>query len=116
MAKQAAEAGKPLAEVLRGQCRESHHIQSVQLDDAGCDARQHRPAQPTLSPVIGMAGEQPVTVSGAGDDFMQAVFDLEVGPGRRGRQSARDVRVRRACGQRRTDATNSVARRSSPPV
>ncbi len=32
-----------------------------------------------LSPVTGTAGDQPVTISGAGQDFMQAVFDLDVG-------------------------------------
>ena len=35
--------------------------------------------QPMLSQVNGMAGDQPVTIAGAGGDFMQAVFDLSVG-------------------------------------
>ncbi len=35
--------------------------------------------RPTLSPVRGTAGEQPVTLEGAGEEFMRSVFKLQVG-------------------------------------
>ena len=78
MAKQAAEAGKPLAETFA-----DNATKVIKSNPFSWMTRGAMPGsssgQPMLSPVNGMAGQQPVTVAGAGDDFMQAVFDLGVG-------------------------------------
>jgi hypothetical protein len=78
MAKEAAEAGKSLAETFA-----DNATKVITSNPFSWMTRGAMPGsssgQPTLSPVNGMAGQQPVTVAGAGDDFMRAVFDLGVG-------------------------------------
>jgi hypothetical protein len=78
LAKQAGEAGKPLSEVFV-----DNAANVIKSNPFSWMTRGALPgsmgAQPMLSPVTGTAGGQPVTISGAGQDFMQAVFDLDVG-------------------------------------
>ncbi|MHB0959535.1 MAG: hypothetical protein ACYC0X_28965 [Pirellulaceae bacterium] len=78
MATLAAESGKPLAEVFA-----DNATKVIKSNPFSWMTRGAMPGstsgQPMLSPVNGMAGDQPVTVAGAGNDFMQAVFDLDVG-------------------------------------
>ena len=78
LAKQAAEAGKPLSEVFVDNAANVIKSNPFSWMTRGALAGS-TDARPMLSPVTGTAGGQPVTISGAGQDFMQAVFDLDVG-------------------------------------
>jgi len=78
LAKQVADAGKPLSEVLV-----DNAANIIRSNPFSWMTRGALPgstgAQPMLSSVTGTANGQPVSIAGAGQDFMQAVFDLNVG-------------------------------------
>ena len=78
MARQAAEAAKPLAEVFADNAKKV-----IRTTEFSWMTRGALPgstgSRPILSPVNGFADGQPVSVSGAGNDFMKAVFALAVG-------------------------------------
>jgi hypothetical protein len=78
LAKQAGEAGKPLNEVFP-----DNAAKVIKSNPFTWMTRGAVPAGTsegaTLSTVSGKAGDESVTISGAGGDFMRAVFDLEPG-------------------------------------
>ena len=78
MAKQAREAGKPLGEVFP----ESADT-VISTSQFSWMTRGSMPGgmggRPMLSPVNGIADNQPVNVSGAGNEFMRSIFGLDVG-------------------------------------
>ena len=78
LAKQAGEAGKPLSEVFT-----DNAAKVIKSNPFTWMTRGAMPGSTsggsTLSSVSGKAGEEAVTVSGAGEDFMRAVFDLKPG-------------------------------------
>ena len=78
LAKQAGEAGKPLSEVFA-----DNAAKVIKSNPFTWMTRGAMPGSTsggaTLSTVSGKAGEEAVTISGAGDDFMRAVFDLKPG-------------------------------------
>ena len=78
LAKQAGEAGKPLSEAFP-----DNAAKVIKSNPFTWMTRGAVPAGTsegaTISTVSGKAGEESVTISGAGGDFMRAVFDLEPG-------------------------------------
>ncbi len=78
LAQQAAQSGQPLVAVFP-----DNASQVIRSDPFSWMTRGAMPGgmpmRPTLSPVKGQAGDRRVSVAGAGEDFMRAVFDLQVG-------------------------------------
>ncbi len=80
MAKQVNEEGKAIAELFPGSSEKVIHTMLFSWMTRG-STPGGMGGQPMLSPVNGTANGQSVNVSGAGDEFMRAVFDLEIGQG-----------------------------------
>ena len=78
MARRAAEADQPLVEVFPESASSVIRTTAFSWMTRGAMPGSMG-GRPMLSPVNGMAGSQPVSPSGLGDDFMRAVFSLEVG-------------------------------------
>jgi len=80
MAKQAAEAARPLAEVFADNAAKVITTNPFTWMTLGALPGSMRREPPRLSVVTGKTtGGEGVTIAGAGQDFMQAVFDLDVG-------------------------------------
>lgn len=78
MAQKARDAAQPLAEVFPQNA--DAVIETMQFSWM---TRGSTPAamggRPMLSPINGFRNDQPVTIDGAGNEFMRSVFDLDVG-------------------------------------